>query len=181
MFNNVSYCLFAALRVKIWLSAKNSAKCFLPIAALLSSTLPGRVVITPSLQTWKLRLTEVKWHSQDSAAKKWAVGVQIKVCESPEACLVTPTLRPQAAIPLTSPSGPLGWASPDCTFLGNSDSLPGAQKPSPPAPGRAQQTTPLESWWGPFSKSALILNYFSFRTKTKTTNPTQTEPLWKRE
>ena len=48
--------------------------------ALLSSTLPGRVVVMPSLQTWKLRLAEVKWHGLDSAAKKWAVGIQIKVC-----------------------------------------------------------------------------------------------------
>lgn len=75
MFSNVSYCLFAALRVKIWLSAKDSTKCFLPIMALLSSTLPGRVVIMPNLQPWKVRLTEVKWHKQDSAAKKWAVGI----------------------------------------------------------------------------------------------------------
>ena len=43
--------------------------------ALLSSTLPGRVVIMPNLQTWKVRLTEVKWHKKDSAAKKWAVGI----------------------------------------------------------------------------------------------------------
>lgn len=66
----------------------------------------------PSLQTWKLRLTEVKWHSQDSAAKKWAVGIQIKVCESPEACLVTPTLRPPGGHPadITKRAAGLGFA-----------------------------------------------------------------------
>lgn len=89
-----------------------STKCFLPIMALLSSTLPGRVVIMPSLQTRKLRLTEVKWHGQDSAAKKWAVGIQIKVCYSPGACLANPTLRPPGGHPadITKRAAGLGFA-----------------------------------------------------------------------
>lgn len=61
--------------VKIWLSAKDSTRVFLPIMVLTLITLPGRVVIMPSLQTLETEAYRVKWHKQDSAAKKWAVGI----------------------------------------------------------------------------------------------------------
>lgn len=88
---------------------------------------------------------------------------------------MNPTLGPPGRhILLTSPSGPLGWASPGCTFFRNSDSLPGPHNPSPPAPGRAQQTTAAGELVGPFLKrpySELLL----IQNKDEDNKPTQTE------